>query len=114
MGPHLFQRHPHPEPAQLIGEWKFKGDDASVNNFLDQYVPILYITDHRETPVSLGAPCPYRPPCAGPIGDPFLGAHWSAFFPTMFEHLKLPASIKNRPCAVIRQEAVGILLTQMP
>ena len=74
MGPHLFPRHPHPEPAQLIGEWKFKGDDASVNNFLDQYVPILYIIAHRETPVSLGAPCPYRPPCAGPIGDPFLGA----------------------------------------
>ncbi|MDH3929134.1 MAG: hypothetical protein WBF55_15815 [Syntrophobacteria bacterium] len=29
---------------------------------------------NRETPVSLGAPCPYRPLCAGPIGDLFLGA----------------------------------------
>lgn len=46
--------------------------EDSVNNFLDHYISILYPMVHRETPVSLGAPCPYRPLCAGPIGDPFL------------------------------------------
>ena len=76
-------------------------------------------------PVSLGAPCPYRPLCAGPIGDLFLGQGHHFIKGDPWRRKQYPGlislhppfgsfSIEDCPGSMVGKDPISILLPQIP